>query len=150
MEAPVVTKQRTIESGTAVRHAQPVAADRCDLWVSLRTRDAGSHATLELSAGVPPLFLHFRASGLLLALPDEDPAILDVEAGRAAIRVDASQALGLGLSLADFANGVGLCGGAAHGELDGWRCRDVAVVGLDGEGRERPLASPHDVAAWLV
>jgi hypothetical protein len=134
---------------TADVHAAPLAGERCDLWVTLKTREAGTGARLSLSSRRPLLFLHFRASGLLVALPDEDPALLDADSEMVSLRLRSTDAIGLGLTPADFADGIGLCGGAFLGEQAGWRCRNVAIVSADDDGQERPLDTPTLVEAWL-
>ena len=130
-------------------HAAPMAGDRCNLWVTLKTRNAGSGTRLSLSADWPSLFLHFRASGLLVALPDEHPSLIDSEGKLPALRLLQTDGLGLGLTPADFLEGVGLCGGATSGGQSGWRCRDMTVLGVDDGGQEHALDEPTLVEEWL-
>ena len=132
------------------RHATPLAADRCDLWATLRTRDSGAASLIGLTRSAQPLFLHFRASGLLLALPDEKPSMLDQGWDAVTIALRTTDALGLGLLPADLEAGTGICGADGNGPLDGWRCRDVVLVGVDERGRESPLTGPAAFAAWLA
>jgi hypothetical protein len=130
-------------------HPAPNAADRCNIWLTLRTRDVGTSSRHGLTHEAPPLFLHLRSSGLLLGLPDEDPTLLDSEAAEVTIKIRDTDALGLGLAASDFRRGVGVCGGPERGSLDGWRCRDAKLIGLDGAGREWPLSSPESFSWWL-
>ena len=146
----MVTRERLLDRSEAAfeAHAVPEAARRCDLWLTLRTRDAGS-ARVGLTHEQPPVYLHLRSSNLLLALPDEDPGLLD-SAAPIAIRLQVTDALGLGLAPSDFGRGVGLCGGAEAGAADGWRCRDANVVGIGDDGREWPLLGPASFGHWLA
>ena len=132
------------------RHDAPRAADRCDLWATLRTRDNGAVSRIGLTRGAQSMFLHFRASGLLLALPDEGPALLDQEPGTVSIPLHRTDALGLGLHPTDMESGVGVCGADGPGPLDGWQCCDVVLMGVDEHGRESPLAGPADFSNWLA
>lgn len=134
---------------TTETHAAPVAGERCDLWVTLKTGDAGPGARVGLSSRRPVLFLHFRASGLLVALPDEDPALLDADSEVVSLKLYSTDATGLGLTPADFSEGIGLCGGAPEGQQVGWRCRNVTIVGVRSDGQERPLENPARVETWL-
>lgn len=132
------------------RHESPKAADRCDLWLTLRTKTARAASRVSLTMDEPAIFLHLRATGLLLGLPDEDGSLLDREAADVTVRLQATDALGLGLAPSDFESGVGLCGGAEDGSLAGWRCRDARVIGVDADGREHPLLGPDSLRAWLA
>ena len=146
---PVSTAAELSSAPAIHQHDSPTAADRCNLWLTLRTKSTGTTSRVSLTRDEPAIFLHLRASGLLLGLPDEDRSLLDGEARDATVRLQTTDALGLGLAPSDFEHGVGLCGGAEDGSLTGWRCRDARVIGVDADGREHPLLGPESLEAWL-
>lgn len=133
---------------TGLTHLPPRAVTRCNLWLTLHTRDAGAGIRPLLTYADPGIFLHLRASHLLIALPDEHPDLLDQESS-VTLRLHLTDALGLGLVPSDFENGVGLCGGDLADRASRWRCRDAALFGLSDDGREWPLFGPDDFRRWL-
>ena len=146
---PLLSSSNVRNAAGVERHESPRGADRCDLWLTLRTRGVGAAERVSLTRDEPPVFLHLRATGLLVALPDEDPRLIDDDSFEVTIRIELTDALGLGLVPADFGSGVGLCGGAESGSVAGWRCSDATMIGVDSDGSERPLLSPESLKSWL-
>ena len=128
---------------SAKERAAAAALDRCGLWATLptRRRSQGSMAADD-EAGV---FLHFRGSGLLVALPDEPAAIAEAGGRQREFPILETDALGLGLRPEDLAEGVAICRGGSDNELAGWRCQPVLLVGVDGEGARHPLMKPSSL-----
>ena len=144
----MVVLERPTGTHLDARHATPEPATRCKLWLTIRTGTRGGGHRVELSGEEPAVFLHLRATNLLVALPDEEPALLD-RPTPVAIRLSTTDALGLGLTPADFEHGVGLCGGAEADAVSGWRCRNATIIGLDDAGGEWPLTGPGSFRRWI-
>lgn len=110
----------------------------CTRTVALHTHPA--------PAGGGAAWLRFLGSGLLIEVQGA-AARLEGRPGHRRVELGASEAHGLGLTAADFAQGVALCVDE-EGPL-GWRCESVAIQLLDTEGQTRVIASSADAARWL-
>ena len=126
--------------------------DACPLWVTLHRHEPHPSRRVLYAGEEPSLFLHFHRTGLMVGLNGEESEALEGEAGARTFELLDTDALGLGLQAEDFAEGVSLCGGEAghDGELFGWHCEAVTVLGADGTGTRLPLTEPTAIAAWLT
>lgn len=116
--------------------------ERCDLWVNLDTPELGD-ATVR--TGDPPAaYLRFESSGQTFGLPDLLPSS---EGSVRAIPMLWSDALGRGIETRSFTGDVKLC--YATDGPDGWRCSTVTIVGINPDGRERPIRGARAAYEWL-
>ncbi|MDA1147650.1 MAG: hypothetical protein O3A76_13615 [Chloroflexi bacterium] len=110
----------------------------CQLWIELHPEGGRRHDESHL-------YLQFRRSNLLARL--SGPGLSDDELDEVVLRD--TDALGLGLRAEDFAEGVAVCRDDAAGEMLGWRCRTVRMVGLTEDGRTAELSDRRAVVDWL-
>ena len=92
------------------------------------------------------IWLQFPRSGLLVEVQGEASRLRTKPEGDY-FELDHAEAHGLGLTPADFTDGVAIC----HDEDDviGWRCTSVAIELHDVEGGEHLLTSAVDARRWL-
>jgi len=110
----------------------------CTRTVALHTHPA--------PAGNGAAWLRFLGSGLLIEVQGA-AARLEGRPGHRQVELGASEAHGLGLTAADFEQGVALCVDE-DGAL-GWRCETVAIQLRDAEGTAHVIVSSRDAERWL-
>ena len=123
--------------------------DACALWVTLHRNEPHPSRRVQYRAEEPPLFLHFRHTGLMVGLTGDEHELQASPAGERTFELLDTDAVGLGLQPVDFEEGVALCGGAHEDASVGWHCEPITLVGVAAGGARVPLSDPSAIEDWL-